>query len=429
MTDVFYKFNVGLDMNSNTIKNMVFEAGSISNSWLATNPLARANHTGTQAASTISDLASVVKAYRLDEFAQPTADLAMNSHKLTGLSNGSASTDSVTYGQVIGLINGTKWLAPVRTKTTTGVNITLSGEQTISGYTTSNSRVLVDSQTVGAQNGIYLTAAGSWTRVTDLPTGNDAANISFFVEDGTYADTQWTCTNNTGSAVVGTDTLVFVQFGSGTGYSADESTLHLSGTTFSIKSTYTGQTSITTLGTIATGLWNGTKVSEAYGGTNQSTYALGDTLYSSATNTLAKLAGNTTTTKKFLRQTGDGTNSAAPAWDTVLKADVGLGNVENTALSTWAGTSSITTVGTVTSGTFKGLTGAYKTTFGDGSATSFTITHNLGSKDVIVMCRNISTGALEEFSVVAATTNTVTIACNGTAPSAAAYGVTVVAAA
>lgn len=59
--------------------------------------------------------------------------------------------------------------------------------------------------------------------------------------------------------------------------------------------------------------------------------ALGDTIYGSAAATVAKLAGNTTTTRKFLRQTGDGANSAAPAWDTVTKTDVGLGNVTDDA--------------------------------------------------------------------------------------------------
>src|SRR5512139_3863428 len=63
-------------------------------------------------------------------------------------------------------------------------------------------------------------------------------------------------------------------------------------------------------------------VAEAQGGTNQTTYALGDTLYSSATNTLAKLAGNTTATKKYLTQTGTGAVSAAPAWGTIAAADV-----------------------------------------------------------------------------------------------------------
>lgn len=51
--------------------------------------------------------------------------------------------------------------------------------------------------------------------------------------------------------------------------------------------------SLTSVGTIATGVWNGTKVGEAYGGTNQTTYTQGDLLYASAANTLSKLAKGT----------------------------------------------------------------------------------------------------------------------------------------
>lgn len=58
------------------------------------------------------------------------------------------------------------------------------------------------------------------------------------------------------------------------------------------------------------------------GGTNIKTYTLGDTLYASATNTLAKLAGNTTTTKRFLSQTGTGSASAAPSWETLDPSDI-----------------------------------------------------------------------------------------------------------
>lgn len=96
--------------------------------------------------------------------------------------------------------------------------------------------------------------------------------------------------------------------------------------TFTIDPTYVGQTSLTTLGTITTGVWNGTRVSEVYGGTNQSSYTLGDTLYSSSSNTLSKLAGNITTTKKFLTQTGNGAVSTAPGWNTIVAGDItGLG--------------------------------------------------------------------------------------------------------
>ncbi len=48
---------------------------------------------------------------------------------------------------------------------------------------------------------------------------------------------------------------------------------------------------------------------------------LGDLLYRSAAG-LSRLAGNVTTTRKFLRQTGDGANSAAPAWDTLAIGDL-----------------------------------------------------------------------------------------------------------
>jgi hypothetical protein len=49
---------------------------------------------------------------------------------------------------------------------------------------------------------------------------------------------------------------------------------------------------------------------------------LGDLLYENATPALARLAGNTTTTKKFLTQTGTGSVSAAPGWNTIVTGDL-----------------------------------------------------------------------------------------------------------
>jgi hypothetical protein len=56
------------------------------------------------------------------------------------------------------------------------------------------------------------------------------------------------------------------------------------------------------------------------GGNN--TTLLGSLPYQSNTNTTSLLSPNTTTTKKFLRMTGDGTNGAAPAWDTLVASDI-----------------------------------------------------------------------------------------------------------
>lgn len=71
----------------------------------------------------------------------------------------------------------------------------------------------------------------------------------------------------------------------------------------------------------------------AQGGTGQTSAAaaynalspmttLGDIEYESGANTAARLAGNTSATKKFLAQTGNGTVSAAPSWATISTSDL-----------------------------------------------------------------------------------------------------------
>lgn len=49
----------------------------------------------------------------------------------------------------------------------TTANVTLSGEQTIDGVLTANSRVLVWNQSTASQNGLYVTGSGAWVRATD----------------------------------------------------------------------------------------------------------------------------------------------------------------------------------------------------------------------------------------------------------------------
>jgi hypothetical protein len=82
------------------------------------------------------------------------------------------------------------------------------------------------------------------------------------------------------------------------------------------------------------------------GGTGLSTYTLGDIVYSSASDTLSALAGNATTTKKFLTQTGTGSASAAPVWGTISGSDVS-GNISGQAGSV----ANALTLGTYLTGT------------------------------------------------------------------------------
>jgi hypothetical protein len=78
---------------------------------------------------------------------------------------------------------------------------------------------------------------------------------------------------------------------------------------------------------------------------------LGDLMYgSSAAGMAVCLPGNTSTTRKVLAETGFGSTAAAPVWSVLTNSDVGLGNVENTRLSSWAGTGNIVTIGQITSG-------------------------------------------------------------------------------
>jgi hypothetical protein len=73
--------------------------------------------------------------------------------------------------------------------------------------------------------------------------------------------------------------------------------------------TYTGDDSITTVGTIATGTWQGSTVGAGYGGTGLSSYAVGDLVYANGQTSLAKLAAGTG--KYMLRMNSGGT---APEW-------------------------------------------------------------------------------------------------------------------
>lgn len=119
----------------------------------------------------------------------------------------------------------------------------------------------------------------------------------------------------------------------------------------------TGSGAITLSGTlsISNGGTGSTTASSAFNSLSPMT-TLGDIIYGGASGTGTRLAGNITTTKQFLSQSGSGSISAIPVWSTVSKADVGLSLVENTALSTWGGSGNIIILGAVASGAWNAAT-------------------------------------------------------------------------
>lgn len=112
--------------------------------------------------------------------------------------------------------------------------------------------------------------------------------------------------------------------------------------------------------------------------------------YNTAADTTTLLAIGSSAT--YLKSSG-----TAPVWATAstVKTDLSLNNVENTALSTWAGTSNITTLGTVATGTWNATT--IGTSKGGTGLTSFT-----------------SGGAVYATSTSALTTGTLPITAGGT---------------
>lgn len=163
-------------------------------------------------ASNINDFNTQVRTSRLDQMAAPTADVSLNSQKITNLATPTSDSDAATKAYVDAARSGLDVKQSVRVATVS--NITLSGTQTIDGVSAiAGDRVLVKNQTTGSQNGIYVVAAGSWSRATDADADAEVtAGMFTFVTEGTVnADTGWVLTTND-SITVDTTSLAFAQF-------------------------------------------------------------------------------------------------------------------------------------------------------------------------------------------------------------------------
>jgi hypothetical protein len=248
-----------------------------------------------------------------------------------------ASLETITGGTV-SYNNGTDGV---------GAFLTLSVAVTvIDGHPLNNlDRILVKNQTPAARNGIYTWATGgtTLTRAADFNTGAEINGGDFvFVENGNlYNNTGWVQTEEV--ITVGTDSVVWQQFagagtytaGSGLALVGNEFSLNVAltggltvigdelqivstaagtGLTFTsgvfdvvgttdritanansidIASTYVGQSSITTLGTITTGTWNGNAIGPAYGGLGLSSISANQLIVGAAGNTYTTLSMGT----------------------------------------------------------------------------------------------------------------------------------------
>jgi hypothetical protein len=153
---------------------------------------------------------------RLDQISAPTADVSLNSHKLTNVTDPGSAQDAATKNYVDGLVGaGISWKTPVRAATTAAVTLATAFENgdSIDGVTlATGDRILVKNQADGTENGIYVVAAsGAPARATDADTGAEMVQATVLVREGTTnADSGWTCTND-GTITLGSTSLAFVQ--------------------------------------------------------------------------------------------------------------------------------------------------------------------------------------------------------------------------
>jgi hypothetical protein len=240
---------------------------------------------------------------------------------------------------------------------------------------------------------------------------------TFYVEAGVAnAGSTFTC-NTQGTITFGTTAISFALVSSALTYTGGTN-INVSGLTISLTGTVAATNGGTGANTVATGdllygsgtnTWSKLPIGAGYkslivnaggtnvewnavaldqsaaisgslgptnGGTGQSSYTIGDTLYSSATNTLAKLAGNITTTKKFLGQTGNGSGSAAPVWEQPAASDItGLAPSATTDTSNASNITSGTLPTGRLTGEYTGITGVGTLANGTWTATTIAVAY------------------------------------------------------
>ena len=125
-----------------------------------------------------------------------------------------------------------------------------------------------------------------------------------------------------------------------------------------------------TLGTVTTGTWNATAIGATYGGTGQTTYTTGDTLYASASNTLSKLAiGSTNQVLTVV--------AGVPAWSNIQSATT-ITDDTSTASTRYINFTSATT-GTLSTIYTSSTKLQYNPSTGALTSTSLTPTNALGT--------------------------------------------------
>jgi hypothetical protein len=205
-----------------------------------------------------------------------------------------------TKGYVDAARQGLDVKQSVRAATTTAVTLSsgLEAGDLLDGVTlVAGNRILVKDQggagVAHVDNGIYVVQeSGAPVRSSDAngtaDTGEVTPGTFVFVEEGTANADKGFVVSTNGTITVGSTAIAWTQFSGAGSFTAGDGLSQvgnqinvnvvadrtaITGDAVDIASTYVGQSSITTLGTITTGTWTATDVGIEHGGTNASTAA------------------------------------------------------------------------------------------------------------------------------------------------------------
>ena len=144
--------------------------------------------------------------------------VSLNSSRISDLGDPVDPQDAATKAYVDARAAGLDPKESVRVASTTNINIAsgLIDGVSVDGITVSTGdRVLLKDQTDPTENGVYVVAAsGAASRATDFDEPQEVTSgVFFFVEEGASGDNRgFVLTSDGGQQAVGTDPLTFVQF-------------------------------------------------------------------------------------------------------------------------------------------------------------------------------------------------------------------------
>ena len=160
----------------------------------------------------VSDFDAGVRTNRLDQLTQPSAAVAMNGQRMTGLADPVGDQDAATKAYVDATAVGLDVKNSARVATTE--DITLSGVQTIDGVgVLAGDRVLVKDQATGSENGVYdVVSGGAWTRSEDAVQDELTSGSFVFVEEGSINGSAGFVVSTANPITIGTTNIEWSQF-------------------------------------------------------------------------------------------------------------------------------------------------------------------------------------------------------------------------